>query len=64
MTAKHVTAELWWPEIRDDGVYLVTANKDVVLKLCRPDRGSDVLIAGYIAGLQAAHVAQLQRESS
>lgn len=24
----------------------------VVLKLCRPDRGSDLMIAGYIVGLQ------------
>jgi hypothetical protein len=53
-TFKHITDQLWLPELRDDGVYLVGANdRTVVLKLGRPDRDSDLLIAGYICGLQA-----------
>lgn len=49
---KHVTEQVWGPEIREDGVYIVAYDGTVVLKLCRPDRGSDLLMAGYIAGLQ------------
>lgn len=49
----HVTEQQWIPEVREDGVYLIAAeDKTVVLKLCRPDHGSDLLIAGYISGLQ------------
>jgi len=59
---KHVTEQLWVPEVREDGVYLVTANdRTSVMKLCRPDHGSDLLMAGYISGLQAMKV---QREES
>jgi hypothetical protein len=51
---KHITEQQWLPELRDDGVYLVGANdRTVVLKLGRPDRDSDLIIAGYITGLQA-----------
>ena len=51
---KHVTEQLWVPEIREDGVYLVADDdRTVVLKMCRPDRGSDLLMAGYIVALQA-----------
>jgi hypothetical protein len=51
---KHVTEQLWVPEVREDGVYLVGADDHApVLKMCRPDHGSDLLMAGYIAGLQA-----------
>lgn len=50
---KHVTEQMWLPDVREDGVYLVAAeDRTVVLKLCRPDRSSDLLIAGYIVGLQ------------
>jgi len=53
VTLKHVTEQAWVPEVREDGVYLVAADDHtVVLKLCRPDRDSDLLMAGYIAGLQ------------
>jgi Ser/Thr protein kinase RdoA (MazF antagonist) len=60
--AVHITAQAWLPELREDGVYLIGADdRTVVLKLCRPDRGSDLLIAGYIAGLQ---VQKLQRKET
>jgi hypothetical protein len=50
---KHVTEQLWVPEVREDGVYLVAADDHTtVLKLCRPDRDSDLLMAGYVTGLQ------------
>ena len=49
----HITEQLWVSEERDDGVYLIGADGATILKLCRPDRGSDLLIAGYIMGLQA-----------
>lgn len=49
---KHITEQLWMPEQREDGVYLIGEDGSVVLKLCRPDRGSDLVIAGYIMGLQ------------
>jgi hypothetical protein len=50
----HITDQVWVPEQREDGVYLVGAeDHTVILKMCRPDRGSDLLMAGYIAGLQA-----------
>lgn len=53
VASKHVTEQSWVPEVREDGVYLVAADDHtVVLKLCRPDRDSDLLMAGYIAGLQ------------
>jgi hypothetical protein len=53
-SASHITEQLWVPEQREDGVYLVgDKDRSVVLRLCRPDRGSDLLLAGYIAGLQA-----------
>lgn len=52
--AKPITEQQWIPDVREDGVYLVGADdRSVVVKLGRPDRGSDLLIAGYIAGLQA-----------
>ena len=51
---KHITDQQWLPELRDDGVYLVGADdRTVVVKLSRPDRDSDLIIAGYITGLQA-----------
>ena len=54
---KHITEQAWVPELREDGVYLVGADdRTVVLKMCRPDRGSDLFIAGYIAGLQGQKV--------
>ncbi len=54
---KHVTDQLWVPEVREDGIYLVTADDHTaVVKLCRPDHGSDLLMAGYISGLQAMKV--------
>ena len=51
---KHITDQMWLPELRDDGVYLVgDDDRTVVVKLGRPDRDSDLIIAGYISGLQA-----------
>lgn len=51
---KHVTEQLWVPEVREDGVYLVAADdRTTVLKMGRPDHDSDLLMAGYIMGLQA-----------
>lgn len=51
---KHATEQMWVPEIREDGVYLIAADdRTTVIKLCRPDRDSDLLMAGYITGLQA-----------
>jgi hypothetical protein len=53
---KHVTEQAWVPEIREDGVYLIAADdRTVVMKMCRPDRGSDLLVASYVVGLQARH---------
>ncbi|HSX22862.1 MAG TPA: hypothetical protein VLE97_08835 [Gaiellaceae bacterium] len=54
---RHVTEQQWVPEMREDGVYLVAADdRTAVVKLCRPDQGSDLMIAGYITGLQAAQL--------
>jgi hypothetical protein len=54
---KHVTNQAWLSELREDGVYLIAAeDRTVILKMCRPDRGSDLLMAGYIAGLQARKI--------
>lgn len=54
---KHVTEQVWVSEIREDGVYLLAADdRTVVLKMCRPDRGSDLLMAGYIVAIQAHHL--------
>lgn len=51
---KHVTEQMWVPEIREDGIYLIASDdRTTVIKLCRPDRDSDLLMAGYITGLQA-----------
>ena len=50
---RHITAQLWSPEQREDGVYLVGEDGSAVLKLCRPDRGSDLILAGYVVALQA-----------
>ncbi len=50
---KHITEQFWRLEEREDGIYLVGADdRTAVLKMCRPDRGSDLLMAGYITGLQ------------
>ena len=60
---KHITEQQWVPELRDDGVYLVGADdRSVVLKLGRPDRDSDLIIAGYIAGLQAHQLKRFVKE--
>lgn len=60
---KHITEQQWLPELRDDGVYLVGAeDRTVVLKLGRPDRDSDLLIAGYITGLQAHQLTRFAKE--
>ena len=57
LSCKHITEQVWLPELRDDGVYLIGADdRTVILKMCRPDRGSDLLIAGYISGLQGLKV--------
>ena len=53
---KHITEQLWTPEQREDGVYLIGEDGSVVLKLCRPDHGSDLMIAGYIMGLQGKQI--------
>lgn len=54
VAAPHITEQLWIPEPREDGVYLIgSEDRSVVLKLCRPDRGSDLFMTGYIVGLQA-----------
>jgi len=59
MSGSAVTEQIWVPEIREDGVYLVAADdRTVILKLCRPDRDSDLLMAGYIMGLQAHQLAR------
>jgi Ser/Thr protein kinase RdoA (MazF antagonist) len=60
--SKHVTEQSWIPEIREDGVYLIAADdRTTILKLCRADHGSDLLMAGFIAGLQAR---QLREDAS
>lgn len=51
--APNVLDQDWIPEEREDGLYLVCAvDRSTVLKLCRPDRGSDIFVAGYIAGMK------------
>lgn len=57
---KHITEQMWTPEQREDGVYLVGEDGSVVLKLCRPDHGSDLVIAGYVMGLQGRKLAKEQ----
>ena len=57
----HITEQQWLPELREDGVYLIGEDGSVVLKLCRSDRGSDLMIAGYIAGLQAHQLPRFTR---
>ena len=58
--SKHVTEQLWVPEQREDGLYLVGADdRSVVLKMQCSDRESDLLVAGYIAGLQVQKVRAL-----
>ena len=59
-SSKHVTEQQWVPDVREDGVYLVAADdRSTVLKLCRHDHGSDLLIAGYVVGLQARQTRQI-----
>jgi hypothetical protein len=54
MSKKHITDQLWRPLLRHDGLYLVGQDDgSMILKLCRPDDGSDTLLAGYICALQA-----------
>lgn len=49
----HVFDQAWVPELREDGLYLVAANdRTPIAKLCRPDHGRDLFVAGYIMGLQ------------
>lgn len=63
----HITEQLWRPELREDGVYLIGMDGTVILKMCRPDRGSDLLMASYIAGLQAkgaSYIAGLQAKET
>lgn len=53
MSAKHVTEQVWVLQVREDDIYLVAADDGTtIMKLCRADRGSDLLLAGYIAGIQ------------
>lgn len=60
---KHITEQQWLPELREDGVYLVgVEDRTVVLKLCRPDRSSDLIIAGYITGLQAHQLTRFPKD--
>lgn len=52
--SKFITDQAWIPELRGEhGVFLIGADDhSLVVKLCRPDRGSNLLMADYIAGLQ------------
>lgn len=62
MSTRHVTEQHWRLEERADGVYLICADdKTPVLKLCRPDHGSDLLVAGYISGLQAEQLRRVTK---
>lgn len=40
------------------GVFIVAEDGTEIAVLRRPDHGSDMLMAGYICGLQAAHLAK------
>jgi hypothetical protein len=60
--AKHITDQTWWPDQRADGVYLIGEDGSAILKLCRPDRGSDLLLAGYLAGLQGKQLSGRKRQ--
>lgn len=54
---KHIIDQYWEPSYREDGVYLVGHDDgSMVMKLCRPDDGSDTLLAGYICALQAQKI--------
>ena len=60
---KHITDQRWIPEPREDGVYLIDEDGSAIVKLCRPDRDSDLMIAGYIAGLQAHQLTRFTRDN-
>jgi hypothetical protein len=48
--------QMWIPEIREDGIYLVGAdNHSVIMKL---SCAAPLLVAGYISGLQAQQLRQ------
>lgn len=58
--AKGVIQQRWWYSDRgDDGIYLVSEDGSTIAKLLRPDRGSDLLVAGYITGLQAGRTTKI-----
>lgn len=62
---RHVTDQQWVPELREDGVYLVTAiDRTPVVRLCRPDHASDLLVAGYIVGLQGLKLGERAAKST
>lgn len=58
---KHITEQLWMPEQREDGVYLVGEDGSAIVKLCRPDHGSDLFIAGYVVALQGKQLSGKER---
>lgn len=56
---KPSTEQLWVPERREDGVYLVGADDSIaILKLCRLDGDSDLFLAGYVMGLQGQKISE------
>lgn len=47
----------WLPHLDPDGsVVLVGQDGTEIVRLMRPDRGSNLFVAGYIVALQAAHL--------
>jgi hypothetical protein len=61
---RHLTEQTWTHEQRTDGVYLVGEDGSAILKLCRPDEASDLLIAGYVMGLQVDKLSSAKAEEA
>lgn len=53
---KNILVQHWQPVFDETGVRLVGEDGTEILRLLRPDRGSDVFVAGYICALQAMHI--------
>lgn len=51
---KPITAQHWLPVQDKDGVSLIGQDGSTILRMARPDTGSDLFLAGYIVGLHAA----------
>jgi hypothetical protein len=59
LSKKHITDQQWLPEMTDAAGTVVLKGEDgsTVAILSRPDHGSDLLVSGYICGLQMRKIA-------